>query len=330
MTQFQGAPWVLAIIAFAVVALGVVALVLVYEAVREWRRRRAVAGELRRISEEGSSRALESSLLREEGESHLPPWLDQVLIRLPQLRDLQHFLEQAESSMSPFTFVVLTLGLGAAGGISLLVVTGNPLLPLVGAVTGALLPYIVLARKRHKRIAAFEEGFPEAIDLLGRAIRAGHAFSTGLKVVGDEADEPVAGEFRQVFEEQKFGLPLRDSLMALADRLDSIDVRIFVTAVMIQRESGGNLAEILDNLSYIIRERFKFRRQLRAQTAQGRLTGNVLMVMPIIAGIAMGIVIPDYMEVMFEDPRGRLFLMTAIVLQIMGYFAIRRIVDIDF
>jgi tight adherence protein B len=149
-------------------------------------------------------------------------------------------------------------------------------------------------------------------------------------VVAQEAEEPVGSEFRQVFEEQRFGLPLRDSLLAMADRLVIVDVRIFVTAVLIQRESGGNLAEILDNLSYIIRERFKFRRQLRAQTAQGRLTGHILMVMPIIAGIAMSIVIPDYMQVMFHDPRGRTFLIVAIVLQIMGYFAIRKIVDIEF
>lgn len=330
MNPLQGPPWVLAAVAFAVVALGVVAVVLVFEALREWRRRQAVATELRRISEEGSDRALESSLLRDQPEGTLPAWVDQVLLRLPQLRDLHHFLEQARSSLSPGTFLIVTVGLAAAFGAALLVVTRNPLLPLVGAVTGALIPYIVVARRRHKRIAAFEEGFPEAIDLLGRAIRAGHAFSTGLQVVGQEADEPVAGEFRQVFEEQKFGMPLRDSLLALADRVDSVDVRIFVTAVMIQRESGGNLAEILDNLSYIIRERFKFRRQLRAQTAQGRLTGNILMVMPIIAGIAMGIVIPDYMQVMFEDPRGRMFLVMAVVLQVLGYFTIRRIIDIEF
>ena len=201
--------------------------------------------------------------------------------------------------------------------------------PLAGAVAGALLPYWYVSQQRKKRFKRFEEHFPEAIDLLGRAIRAGHAFSTGLGVVADESPEPVAGEFRQVYEEQKFGLPLADSLYALADRVSLLDVRIFVTAVLIQLESGGNLAEILDNLSHIIRERFRFRRQLRVHTAHGRMTGMVLGFAPIVAGLGMYALNPEYMRVLFEEPLGRMMLATAALLQLLGYFALRRIMDIE-
>ena len=133
---------------------------------------------------------------------------------------------------------------------------------------------------RTKRFQKFEEKFPEAIDTLARAVRAGHAFTTALEMIANEVAEPVAGEFRQLYEEQKFGLPVRDALLNLADRVPLVDVKFFVTAVMLQRETGGNLAEILDNLSYVIRERFKILRQVRVHTAQGRLTMVLLMALP--------------------------------------------------
>ncbi len=142
------------------------------------------------------------------------------------------------------------------------------------------MPYAYAAHMRTKRFQKFEEKFPEAIDTLARAVRAGHAFTTALEMIANEVSEPVAGEFRQLFEEQKFGLPVRDALLNLADRVPLVDVKFFVTAVMLQRETGGNLAEILDNLSYVIRERFKILRQVRVHTAQGRLTMVLLMALP--------------------------------------------------
>ena len=146
-----------------------------------------------------------------------------------------------------------------------------------GWVLGFFLPYAYASHMRTKRFQKFEEKFPEAIDTLARAVRAGHAFTTALEMIANEVAEPVAGEFRQLYEEQKFGLPVRDALLNLADRLPLVDVKFFVTAVMLQRETGGNLAEILDNLSYVIRERFKILRQVRVHTAQGRLTMVLLM-----------------------------------------------------
>lgn len=330
MSALQTSPWLVGLVAFIAVALGVVSIVLLWEGVRQWSRQRAVHHELRKLSssERESVGGGPQAILRERAATG-PNWLEPVLLRLPHRHDLQHFLNQADSDWSVATFMLLTVGLAVATGLSLLVVFGTWLLPLVGAVIGALLPYFTISRRRKRRFARFEEYFPETIDLLGRAIRAGHAFSTGLKLVAEEAPEPIAGEFRQVYEEQKFGLPISDSLLALSDRVSLLDVRIFVTAVMIQIESGGNLAEILDNLAHIIRERFRFRRQLRVHTAHGRMTGLVLASAPVVAAIGMYILNPEYMSRLFTEPLGRLMLVTAAGLQLLGFVSIRRIMDVE-
>ena len=134
--------------------------------------------------------------------------------------------------------------------------------------------------KRRKRLRKFEEHFPEALDLLGRAVRAGHAFTTGLEMIGKEASEPIAGEFRKTFDEQNFGIPMRDALLNLTERVPLIDVRFFVTALLVQRETGGNLAEILDGLARVIRDRFRLYREVRVKTAQGKLTAGILIALP--------------------------------------------------
>jgi len=174
-----------------------------------------------------------------------------------------------------------------------------------------------------------EEKFPEAIDTLARAVRAGHAFTTALEMIANEVAEPVAGEFRQLYEEQKFGLPVRDALINLAERLPLVDVKFFVTAVMLQRETGGNLAEILDNLSYVIRERFKILRQVRVHTAQGRLTMVLLMALPPTIVVIMQILNPGFIRPLFADPIGHALIVGGITLQTLGYFVIRRIIRIS-
>jgi tight adherence protein B len=209
------------------------------------------------------------------------------------------------------------------------VLSSFPLVGVGAAAFGGTIPWMVVRRKKTKRLLAFEEGFPEAIDLLGRAIRAGHAFSTGLQMVASEAQEPVASEFRQVFEEQKFGLPADDSLLALADRVSLLDVRIFITALLIQREVGGNLAEVLDKIAYTIRERFTIQRQVRVYTAQGRFTGYLLAGLPIAVGFLIWLLNQEYMNVLFTHPTGRLMITVAALLQIAGYFIIRRIINIE-
>lgn len=325
-------PILIGLIAFGAIVLGVVSLVLLWEGVRQWTRQSRISRELRKLSSErrteGAPGQSSASLLREATDQG-PQWLQPVFLRVPRLQDLQHFMAQADVKWSVATYFLLTIGFAAALALAILVAIGGWLPSLFGAVVGALLPYVHVARRRKQRFARFEEHFPEAIDLLGRAIRAGHAFSTGLRVVAEESPSPISDEFRQVYEEQKFGLPLSESLLALSDRMTILDVRIFVTAVLIQVESGGNLAEILDNLSRIIRDRFRFRRQLRTHTAHGRMTGWVLASAPIVAGIGMFMLNPEYMRVLFIEPLGRLMLVMAAGLQLVGFVAIRRIMDVE-
>jgi tight adherence protein B len=197
------------------------------------------------------------------------------------------------------------------------------------AAIGAILPYSYASWRRSRRFQKFEESFPEAIDTLARAVRAGHAFTMALEIVCNELAEPVATEFRKLYEEQKYGMPVRDALLNLALRMPLVDVKFFVTAVMLQRETGGNLAEILDNLSYTIRERFKILRQVRVYTAQGRLTMLLLMGLPPTIVVTMLIMNPGFIRPLFADPLGHLLLAAGITLQTIGYFVIRRIIQIQ-
>ncbi len=267
-------------------------------------------------------------LLRESTISEIT-WLEPIVQALPQLGDLRLLLEQANIGWSAGTFLALTLGMAFSVGASIYVLTGNFLYFIMAGVLGAFGPLQYVKRKKRRRVEAFEEGFPEAIDLLARSIRAGHAFATGLKVVAEEAQEPVKSEFRHVFEEQKFGLPLEESLLGLGDRIDLVDIRIFVTAILVQRDVGGNLAEILDKISYTIRERFMIRRQIRVYTAQGRMTGYLLAALPLIMGFLIWMLNSEYMSILFSEPIGRLMIAAAVVLQIIGFFVISRIVDIE-
>src|SRR5438128_12500029 len=194
---------------------------------------------------------------------------------------------------------------------------------------GAIMPYSFASYRRSKRFQKFEELFPEAIDTLARAVRAGHAFTSALELIANEVGEPVSSEFRKLFEEQKYGMPVRDALLNLSERMPLVDVKFFVTAVMLQRETGGNLAEILDNLSHMIRERFKILRQVRVYTAQGRLTMMLLMGLPPTIVVTMLIMNPSFIQPLFADPIGHMLLAAGITLQTVGYFVIRRIIQIQ-
>ena len=177
---------------------------------------------------------------------------------------------------------------------------------------------------------AFEEALPDALDLLARAIRAGHPIGSGIKIVADEAQEPVSSEFLQTFEEQRFGLPFDDTMMALTVRVPLIDLRMLVTAILIQREVGGNLAEVLDNLGDVIRQRFTVHRQLRVHTAQGRMSGYVLAVLPIAVGSFIYMANPEYIGLLFKHQLGQLMLTGAVTMQLIGFYWIRKIINIEF
>lgn len=201
--------------------------------------------------------------------------------------------------------------------------------PLLAGVVAGLIPLAYIAFKRHKRLKQFEELFPEALDLLNRAIRAGHAFTTGLGMIATEAPEPVAGEFRATFEEQNFGLPLRDALQNLTERVPLLDVRFFVTALLIQKETGGNLSEILDSLAHVIRDRFRIYRDVKSKSAHGRLTAGILIALPPILVIAFEVVNPKYMPVLFNDSLGPYILAGAAIWQLIGSLLLWKIVSIE-
>jgi tight adherence protein B len=200
--------------------------------------------------------------------------------------------------------------------------------PAVALGMGAL-PLLYVFRKRRKRLRKFEEQFPDSLEFLARSMRAGHAFSVSLEMLHTEFQEPLAGEFRRAFDEQNLGLPLDVALQKLAERVPLIDVHFFVSAVLLQKRTGGNLAELLDRLAYLIRERFKLRGRIRAISAHGKMTGSVLSLVPIAVGVMMCWVNPDYVRFFVEDDTGKLMLGGGIALQLLGYAIIKKIVSIE-
>ena len=312
--------------AFVAVTLFAVSAALVWEWWGEQQRRRNVVGQLRDLVENPLDPA-SAQILREESAG--AAWIEALAARLPSLRTVDRMLQQGGMSWTLQTFVLLTLGFGVGLGLSGIMLTRSFLSALAIAFVGALLPYMFVRFRRNKRLGAFEEQLPEAIELIGRALRAGHPLSSGFKMAADDSSEPIAGELRRVFEEQRFGLPVPDSLLNLADRMGLMDVRILVTAILIQREVGGNLAEILDNLAKVVRERFTIRRQLRVFTAQGRMTGYLLAVLPLALFAILWSMNADYMRILFTDPMGKLVVIIGLVMQVGGYFWIRRVVDIE-
>jgi tight adherence protein B len=268
------------------------------------------------------------AFLRDEMMSRIPA-LDSMLRRSERVSLLQKMLSQGEVDIRAGNFLVICVVSALLFGLILFVAGGNILFGWAGLLLGFFLPYAYASHMRAKRFQKFEERFPEAIDTLARAVRAGHAFTTALELIANEVAEPVAGEFRQLYEEQKFGLPVREALVNLTERVPLVDVKFFVTAVMLQRETGGNLAEILDGLSYVIRERFKILRQVRVHTAQGRLTMVLLMALPPVIVLTMQIMNPGFIRPLFTEPLGHAFIVAGITLQTIGYFFIRKIIRIQ-
>lgn len=325
------ASWVPAALVFLAVALTTVALAVGVEWIAAVRRRHAVASQLQRLDTEGLEAIAPGagSIFRSQtaGDS---AWLQALTARVPQVRQLKHLLEQADLHWTVNTYLVFTSGVTLAAGLAGFLLSSSVPIALAVAALGAALPYLYARHRRAKRLAKFEEQFPEAIDLLGRAIRAGHPISAGLKMVAEEMPDPVSGEFRTMFEEQRFGIGFADSLASFADRIPLVDVRIFVTAVLIQREVGGNLTEILDNLAHIVRQRFTLQRQVKVLTAEGRFSMYVLSALPVaIAGFIM-VSNREYLLPLVQTDMGRKMLWGALIAQGLGYMWMRKITKIEF
>jgi len=257
------------------------------------------------------------------------PALDRLVAGSARGSSVANWVDQTGVKISVSALLLLSLGcslvLGFIAAAALRMAAGW----LLGGTLGFALPWVFLRIKRTKRMRAFEESFPEALDLMARALKAGHAFVTGLKMVADEMPEPIGPEFRKTFDEQNFGLPLKDALANLTLRVPILDVRFFSTAVLIQRETGGNLSEILENLAHVVRERFKILRQVRVYTAHGRLTGYVLLALPAFLSIALAFINPEHMQLLFRERIGHMLLSAAAVMQTVGYFWIKQVVKIE-
>jgi tight adherence protein B len=270
--------------------------------------------------------------------------LERPVDRLSNVRAMQIVLSRAKGVSGPLGRLItqsglkLTVGtlvmvsvLAACAGYALVKwLTYYTYLGLAAAPLFGLLPYLFVRIARAKRLELFEEQFPESIELIARALRAGHAFPTGLQMVADEIPDPVGAEFKLVYDRQNFGMSLNDALKGLAERVPILDAKFFATAVLTQRETGGNLSEVLDNLATVIRERFKVKRQVRAVTAHGRITGWILAAMPPSLGLILCFVSPEHMKTLITDPLGMQMLAVGGTMQVIGTVIIRKLVNIRY
>ena len=268
------------------------------------------------------------SLIRTQSMGPLPA-LDRAARQAVSGLALERWVEQSGLRISLSALFLVAVAVGAVVALVTARMVNIPLVAILAFFAGATLPFLYVRQKRAARLHSFEEHFPEALDLISRAIRAGHAFTAGMKMVADEMGDPVGPEFRKSFEEQNFGMSLKDSLNHLSLRVPLLDVRFFATAVLIQKETGGNLSEILDNLASVVRERFKIRRQVRVHTAHGRFTGYVLLALPAFLAVTLSYLNREHMDALFKDPIGHFLIVMAVVMQTAGWIWIKRIVKIE-
>jgi tight adherence protein B len=258
-------------------------------------------------------------------------FLNDLLARLKMDTFLQSRLSESALGWNVVFLVNATLICALAGfliGTFFHVFLFTLLSQIALAVALGSLPWVYVSFRRRKRLRDFEDELPDALDFLARSMRSGHAFSVGLEMLGNESPEPLGREFRALFNEQNLGAPLEAALMNLSRRVPLVDVNLFVSAVLLQRQTGGNLAELLNRLSYVIRERFRLRAMVRAVSAHGRITAAVLTLLPIVTMIGLHFVAPGYLEGMANDADGKYLLVASFAAQIVGFFVIKRIIDI--
>jgi tight adherence protein B len=269
----------------------------------------------------------EIQLAREELMSEIPA-LSRLLMRVHLATSLRRMLDQADLHITVSRVVMLSVMAGLLAALAVSMLTISKLLMVCGGAVAASLPFIHIAYKRAKRLRAFLEHLPDTLELMSRALQAGHAFAESLHMVSTEMPEPIATEFRKTYEEQNLGLSLKLALENLAERVPLLDLRFCITAIMIQRETGGNLAEILEKVSHTIRERFRILEDLKTLTTSSRMSAWILCGMPIFIALAVTVMNPDYMSVLWRDPRGHNLIFAALFMQISGMLIVRKILKI--
>lgn len=268
-----------------------------------------------------------ANILKQESLSAVP-WINGVLLRIPGTRNLQLFITQADSTWSVGTLLLSSIVMVFFGTwFATFVVPGIWVGLIIGLAVGSL-PYTYLYLKRQARFRRLDVQLPEAIDLIARALRAGHAVISAIEIVSQETSEPLASEFRAVFDEQNLGLPIREALVNLVNRVPTDDVRFLATAILVQKETGGNLAEILDKAASVMRERLRLKGQLRVYTAQGRLTGWFLSFLPFFVFAVISFVNHDYERQLWTSPIGVRLIYGALILMALGVYTIRKIINI--
>jgi tight adherence protein B len=243
-------------------------------------------------------------------------------------KTLEILLVHADSTMSVGAVVIATLSAAAVGLLLTLLFAPVPAVVGVATLAGASAPYVLLRFKRSRRLKAFNNALPDAIELMARALRAGHSISSAIELIAEQCPEPLAGEFAQVYQQQKFGLRFRDALLQMGDRIPSRDLHFLITAILVQRETGGDLTEILDRTSHVIRERVRIEGEVRTHTAQGRLTGWILSLLPVIMLALINLVSPGYSSLLFHDPVGQKLLYAGGTMIVIGALIIRKVVDV--
>lgn len=268
-----------------------------------------------------------SEELRTEIIKETPP-LERFMNRIPVLSLLDGKLDKSGLPITLSNFLLIIAGLALAGLIVTYFFTRSLLMSIPAGIALAIIPFFYIEYKKRQREERFTELFPDALAMISRSLRSGHSFTSAIQLVGNEVSDPVGSLFKTAYDQQLLGLRINDTLNNLNNRIDSLDLRFFTTAVAINSEVGGNFAEILDKLADTIRERIKIRRQLRVHTAQGRLTGYILATMPIVVFFLMNIMIPGYQDTLLKNDTGRIILIGAGVSQVIGFLIIRRIINI--
>jgi len=254
-------------------------------------------------------------------------WLDEILQSYQFAQRLQLRILQGNSSTTVATLFLTSLGLFVTGYCIVWLFASMVLIDAAGGSALGLLPYGILSFKRSRKIKAFNAALAESIDMLARALRAGHSVASAIEMLSENAQEPAGSEFGEIFKQMNLGLPMRDALLQLLERVPSADLRVLVTAILVQKDTGGNLAEILDRTVFVIRERLRIQGEIQVQTAQGRITGWILSALPIVMMVVLNLVNPGYSDILFHDPFGRKLMYFSMGMLALGAFMIRRIVN---
>jgi len=285
-------------------------------------KRRISLLELRNVRDSDVPEYLKNEVLSEV------PLVNRLLSRVNIAAKIDRRLRQADMKIPVGTFLLLSLVLFSVGIVAGRLLHWPTILSVVVGIVLLAVPNLIVDIKRRRRLKRFMNHFPEALEMFARSLRAGHSFTGAIQLVAQEMPDPIGPEFSKVFEEQNLGIPLRQALIGMTDRVDILDVKFFVTAILIQRETGGNLAEIIDKIAYVIRERFRVQGQLKIFTAQARISGTILALLPISLAVLLSTINPEYMKPLWFEKTGKIMIVVAVIMQILGIIAIRKIIRI--